>query len=197
MIKRLYKCDNPACGHEFHAYQDKGDPLLTDCPACAVANASHDIDRETAIGEARLQRMLDSGVPPGKRTVRTEALKTVEKMVDDMGMTNMSDSGKAGDIAAKAPTPPHAREIQEMTHAMVEAKQMSDQEATHFAKGAETFWQGSKTATPARLQKHISAAPAASAAARREGIDPIEIFHKAGKSGHLKRKGQVVAAVRG
>lgn len=197
-VRRLLKCDD--CGFQFVLWADKRDPLPTECPndACITGNPEVDDERALREGEARIAKMLEEGKAPAiGGTPIARAGKEAEKMMTEMGMSNMADSGRQGEAAAMAPSAPHAREIQEMTHAMVEAKQMSEQEASTFAEGAKTFWQGDNDKQPDRLKKHINVAPAAAAVARREGVDPISLMHEAGKSGALRRKPQIVASVRG
>lgn len=197
-VKLLLRCDE--CGFQFHHYQDKRDPAPVDCPECVAAGTvGKDEERERIEGEERIARMVESGIPPAMPTAKSKAMKVAEEMMTDFGMTNMNDSGRAGDIAAKAPTPPQTAEVEQMTRAMAEAGQFkNDAEADQFKKAAKSFWQpGHAQAQPEALKKHVERAPMAAAQARADGVDPVSLFHKAGKAGHLRRKPNIVAAVKG
>lgn len=195
-VKRLYRCTD--CGFQFHNHDRRGDAPLTDCPECTAASARHDVEREHAEGEQRIARMLESGRPPAVGgTPIARAGKVAEAMMSEMGMSDMNDGGRAGDRAAKAPPPMQTAEIHEMTRAMVEAKQVTEAEASTFADGARSFWQAGSQQTAPKLQQHINAASGGAAAARREGVDPIQLFHDAGQQGAMNLNHDVVAAVKG
>lgn len=197
-VKRLLRCTD--CGFQFHVFQDKGDLAPSDCPECVTAGTvAKDEAREFAEGEERIARMVESGIPPAMPTAKSKAMKVAEDMMADFGMTNMNDSGRAGDIAAKAPTPPQTAEVEQMTRAMAEAGQFkNDGEAEQFKNAAKSFWQpGQAQAQPEALKKHVARAPMAAAQARADGVDPVSLFHKAGKAGHLRKAPNIVAAVKG
>lgn len=209
--KRKYRCSD--CGLQFeYTHIDKHEPLLQDCPnlACASNAVAHDIEAERAEGEERIRRMVESGIPPGVSTNKSIALKHAEKAMESMGMTDFNDSGRVGERAAKAPTPPQTSEAEAMTREMVQAGFLhNEQQAEAFKKGASTFWthndpaQKSKLAEVARVnplaaavQRAPMVAPGAAAIARQMDRDPIKLLHDGEKkSGGLRH--EVVAAVRG
>ncbi len=218
MIRRIYSCSD--CGHQFRALQDKSEPLLTDCPACATASASHDTEQERLEGEERLQRMLDSGVAPGVLTNKTRAMNTADKMREEMGFSDFNDSGRAGDIAAKAPSKPQGAEAEAMTREMLNAGALKEEQAQEFNAAAKNlfqtgeggFWEKDKKAKAGQPKMIVPGggmavpqappvaaimprAAANAQAARREGVDPISLLHA--NKAERKIRYQVEAAVRG
>lgn len=181
--KRKYRCSD--CGFQFeYTHVEKSEPLLTDCPNidCASNAVAHDVEAERLEGEERIRRMVDSGIPPAMSTNKSVALKHAERAMESMGLTNANDGGRPGDRAAPTPTPPGTAEIEAMTRQAVEAKAITQQEATQFAEGARTFWQGGKQAPPGaarppKLQQHINQAAPSAAVARQQGVDPIKLLH--------------------
>lgn len=190
MVRRLYRCSD--CGFQFEEWQDKKDALLIDCPQRCTNTVAPDIERESEEDAVRLKDMLDSGVPPARSTNRSIALKQAEKAMESMGYTDFGDGGRPGDRAAKTPVPPQTSEIEAMTRQAVEAKAITQQEASQFAEGAKTFWQGGKQAPanaprPPKLQQHINAAAPSAAVARSQGVDPMKLLHDGEKkSGGIK-----------
>lgn len=182
-VKRKYRCTD--CGFQFdYTHVDKREALLTDCPNvdCVSNRVQHDVEAERAEGEARIARMVESGIPPGVRGNHSRAMDIAQANMESMGFTDVAGTGHAGDIAAPTPKPMHTAEIEQMTRQAVEAKAITQQDAQNFADGARSFWQGPKNASkgdprPAKLQQYINAAPVAAAHARQMGADPIKMLH--------------------
>lgn len=220
MIRRLYRCDD--CGFQFQEYQDKSDPLLVDCPACAGAKAIQDHARETEENEARMRGILENQTPPAIKTTMTRhrdhALKTAEAMMIESGATDMHSSGRQGDIAAKAPAPVQSAEAEAMTRELVNANAVNESQANEFNAAAKNlfqpgqngFWQGGpklaqsgpKMITPRggapAVDPMAVAMPRAAAnakQARSEGVDPIALLHKNKQDNRIRM--QVEAKVRG
>lgn len=181
-VRRKYRCGD--CGFQFeHLHADKREPMLSDCPECvAMQTVSHDVEAERMAGEAKIIAMVESGIPPAVRSNKTRAIAIAERAMEDMGHTNFNDSGKQGDVAAKAPAPMQTREIEQITREAVEAKAITEQDANAFSEGARNFWQGGQKPAadaprPPKLQQHINAAPTSAAMARQAGVDPIKLLH--------------------
>lgn len=206
-VRRVLKCDE--CGHQFELRQDSRDEIPAECPICAESAVAFDHMREKEEGEARILKMVDERRAPGRFTHKHQAMKIAESMMTDYGMTDFADGGRQGDRAAKAPSAPHSAEIQAMTREMVEARIIAEgEQAEAFAKGASTFWQAGESNAglaeaaktnpmAAAIHKAPMVAPAAAAQARSEGVDPVSLFHKAGKEGALRKPANIVASVKG
>lgn len=195
LVKLLLRCED--CGFQFVHTQDKRDPVPADCPECPATSVVKDEERERAEGEARIARMVAEGRPPARTTNHSVAMKHAEQMMLETGQTDWNDSGKPGEIAAKAPSPIQSREIQEMTMAMKDAYNMNAEQAQTYADGARNFWQGGVDIASPAGGEVIQMAAGASQLARSEGVDPTAILHHAGAKGELARPSHVVAAVRG
>lgn len=171
----------------------KGDPLPEGCPECGDGAPEHDIEREHAEGEARIAKMVEEGRAPAiGGTPIAKAGKMAEKIMSESGMTDMNDSGRRGDRAAKPPSPMQSREIQEITREMVEMKAVSPAAADQFAQGAQSFWQtpnkkgakkiitpnGMPSITPGNAAQAMQAGAMGAREARAAGVDPIELLHK-------------------
>lgn len=144
--------------------------------------------------------MVDSGIPPGNPGIRSRAMDMAQRAMEEMGHTDANDSGRAGDRAAKTPAPPATAEIEAMTRQAVEAKALTEQDASKFAAGARTFWQGAKGSSggerPAKLQQHINASATGANIARNMGADPIKLLHDGEKkAGGMKL--DVIARAKG
>lgn len=115
MFRRAYACDD--CGIEFiHSHERKGEPA-PDCPACERL-ARYDAARERAEGEARVQRMIDSGIAPGVRTAVSHAVENTQRAMEDMGYSNFRDNTRDGESIVMEPrqptTPEHVQLVREV-----------------------------------------------------------------------------------
>jgi len=192
-VRRLLRCDS--CGFQFELRQMKGDPLPESCPDCGVGEPEHDAEREFIEGEERIARMVEEGRAPAiGGTPIAKAAKIAEDMMRESGMSDWNDSGKAGERAAKGPSPMHTAEIEQITREMVQAKVVSESQASEFAQGAQNFWQtapvkeaksrkkiitpnGMPVGAPSAAQT-LALGAAGAAEARQAGVDPIALLHK-------------------
>lgn len=206
MIRRFYRCT--ACDHKFDVVCEKRDPD-PECPNCAIV-ADRDDTTEAANDEARLQRMLESGTPPGVIGVKAKAIDMAQRMAEeDYGLTDMNDNSRAGDTAFKPESPMTTAEAtakaKEMMEAVVGAGGVAQTPDSIRAIGYDAdpnraFWAGSGSVQgerPAGPVGNATGTVQASAShakeARDAGNDPIAKLHEAGKAGKLPNNYQVMA----
>lgn len=173
-FRRAYKCDE--CSIEFiHTHLSKNEPL-PDCPACAVI-ARRDEERERADDQARFQRMIDSGIPPGVRTAKSHAVENTQRAMEDMGYTNFRDNTRAGESIVMEPSKPTAPEHEQLVR---EVKQYAEQtknpnlinlKPEDFSQQVASAWKPAGQSMPA---------PAAGAMeAKAMGAEPIAMIDQA------------------
>lgn len=161
MIIRTYLCRD--CGKMFdHTCESSdGDP---DCPTCAVPVQW--VPTKFAIGGSTMSKAVDL---------------TQQVLEQDYGETNFNDQQREGDIAFKNTPRPRAEQ---------EVMDKLEHDAKEFAAGKAqanpAFWAGGQGGPP---QNIIAAAMAGAkeqtALANREGVNPMDLLHKAGKDGQL------------
>lgn len=160
--RKTYRCLD--CGHQFrwvHTGEPGDDPECPECPKALVgaepAAAPQWVPPRIAIG-----------------TTKGRAIDYVQGMVEtDFGMSDMNDNQRAGDIAFKGPAPLQTAERQATIRDLVEAG-VPEATSVQIVEGAKNYWQGQSGApsTEATLGQ-ASPAAAGSAAARREGVEPL------------------------
>lgn len=161
-IRKTYRCLD--CDHEFrwvHTGELGDDPECPECPRTAIpAPAPQWVPPRIAIG-----------------TTKSRTIDYVQSMVEtDFGMTDMNDGQREGDIAFKGPAPLQTAERQATIRDLVEAG-VPEATSVQIVEGAKNYWQGQSgaPATEATLGQSSPAA-AGSAAARRDGVEPLGIL---------------------
>lgn len=163
MIRRTYSCSD--CNFKWTItcnYED----ATPDCPVC----------------EQLAQREF---VPIAIGTNKGKAVDFTQRMVEEtMGMTDLRDNQRPGDIAAVGPAPVQSAESEHLTRQAVEmARSMGVDQPTlppGLQQQADNFWGG----TPANMaQVDMSAARASSAAAAKDGVDALSILGNAKSQG--------------
>ena len=174
-VIRTFGCDD--CGLEFEMTQGMNDPA-PECPRCCT------------VLEWRPVSFNITGT-------KSKAMDVTQSILErDYGMTNFRDNMREGDTAAIAPAPPtqaqqdaQMRQISEVAQASG-APPLTQQQA----EMAKAFWGGGQTPLqqiPAADM--LAGAKSATAAANAEGVNPMDLLHKAGKAGKLKTPLNIVA----
>lgn len=161
-VTRTYKCSTEACGHEFKHFHYRGDEPYPKCPQCGDD---------------------PNWVPTSfaTTTVKAKAMDYAANMMGDYGLTDMADSGRAGDVAAKGPAPIQSAERDQIMQSMAEVEQAA-------RNGVSWGWHGGGGSGTA-------AGPNGPAAvARADGVDPLALLHDAGKQGKVTMTAEVVGA---
>jgi len=162
-VRRTFECD--VCSTQFSMWVAR-DSAIPDCPICELA-------ARAAITS-----------PPINGT-HSKAIDIAPEIAEkDWGMTNLRDNQRKGDTAIVPPSPIQSAErdamMQQMAEAGMPVNLTPEQQA--MQKG---FW-GSGTPAPTGnpvidqvLTAATFAAPAGAALARSEGVDPVELLHRA------------------
>jgi len=157
-VRRTYKCD--ACVLEWTEYVDR-DAALPDCPKC----------------EALAYRKIGL---PGVLTNKSRAVDFAQATAESMGLTDINDHQRAGDVAYKAPAPLHTGAREALMREMAEAGApvlSPDQQVL-----ADSFFSGATTAAPGSAEHAMQLmgqqARANAAVAAKEGVDPVALLHK-------------------
>lgn len=178
-VTRRYEC--PDCSASFsHLHMRSDEPPLVECPYCEAA----EVERR-----------------PNSFSITTNKAKAVDYAYamaeQDFGMTDMNDSSRPGDIAAKAPPPMHTAEAEIVTRELVglqsamegQAREAAGRLSAASGQKYEGFFQNGLTMP----NTGASAVATGAAAARQAGLDPIGMLHEAGKKGALPVKPTVIA----
>lgn len=174
-VVRTFACDD--CGIEFEVTQAMNDPA-PECPQCCV------------ILEWRPQSFNITGT-------KSRAMDITQGILENQyGMTNINDHMREGDIAAITPAAPSTAEREVQIRQLSEVAQVSGAPplSRDQAEMAKSFWGGGQTPlqnVPAADM--LNSAKAATSAANAEGVNPMALLHKAGKSGRLKTPINVIA----
>lgn len=163
MIRRTYACDE--CEYEWTVtcnYED----APPDCPFCE--HASRREFKPIAIG-----------------TTKGKAVDYAQKMAEEtMGLTDIRDNQRIGDIAAVGPAPVQTAEAEKLTREAVEmARGLGVQSPTlppALQQQAESFW-GGGVSNPGSVD--MSAARAISQDNAKHGIDALSILEGAKSKG--------------
>jgi DNA-directed RNA polymerase subunit RPC12/RpoP len=167
MIRRTYRCDT--CEHEFTHDHANSDEPYPECPKCA----------ETV---AWMPKSF------GVKTNKSRAMDMTQNMMESMGYTDFSDNQRAGDIAVKGPPPIQGAERDALNRELFAAGLPTmTPEQTQLAGD---FWQNAAGNTGHGASPYADAcaaavaqAPAAAAAARNDGVDPISLLNAPGRPG--------------
>lgn len=160
--RKTYQCLD--CGHQFrwvHTGEPGDDPECPKCPKTAEPPpAPKWVPPRIAIG-----------------TTKGRVIDYVQSMVEtDFGMTDMNDGQREGDVAFKGPAPLQTAEREATIRDLVDAG-VPEATSVQIVEGAKNYWQGQggAAATEATLGQ-ASPAAAGSAAARRDGVEPLGIL---------------------
>lgn len=167
-ISRKYLCDD--CTGEFtRLHWDREEPV-PECPYCASATARNIPGTFSITG------------------VKAKAIDIAQQIAEeDYGLTNMRDNLREGDIAAMGPSAPQTAEREEIVREMQGAFGDAAGTPEHLERNIQEFWHtGTPSSIPPEAQAardmKVAEARAASAVARTDGADPIELLHKAEKA---------------
>ena len=178
-IRRTWECD--VCEHRWFTVHNDGEAYdyEPECPMCASLEASQQMPL------------------PAVKTDVSRAVEFAVGMAErKLGVTNLNDNLKPGDVAAKLPPPIQGAESDAMAQELVNAG-AAPEVAEHIKQGAASFWGASvgmaKPTSPmaAAIGNLIPQTPDAARAmvgggaqiARAEGVDPMSLLHAAGKAG--------------
>lgn len=172
-VVRTYACDECNTTFEITCGANDGAP---DCPNCA--------------------QVLEW--VPGMFAItgtKSKAIDTTQQILEqDFGLTNFRDNQREGDTAAIVEAPStqkrdaEIRQLSEVAQA-TGAPPLSQQQAAM----AQNFWGGGAVAQSIPAAQMLSNAKASTAAANAEGVNPMQLLHKAGKEGKLPLKMNVIA----
>ena len=173
-VRLRFACDE--CGIEWIEYVDRDGPV-PECFKCAVL-------ARKAIGA------------PALLGAKSQAIDIAWEAAQAMGMTDMNDNQRVGDVAFKPPPPPTAAELDQMQQQSAEIARQLEVPALSSvpqigANGApieggltqaqmgQAFWgAGSNQPVPQQAAAAlIGSAQVGSKIARREGSDPIAMLH--------------------
>lgn len=209
MYSRMYRC--PDCGHEWkHWHISKTEPA----PPCELGcDESAIVDDEAEARRGHMADILASQQAPARGgSNRAKAVDMAYNMAEEQyGMTDMKDNLREGDMAFTKPAAVQTAEAEQITRELVQAGATPEaaQQTTAAIRGQ--FWQHEKGEQPRMMQapqvgagpgaqlmqavnsQPLAVASAGAAAARREGVDPVALLHKAGKQGALGKDYNVVA----
>ena len=209
LFTRMYACND--CGAEFkHWHTSKNEPAPP-CPECEATAIVEDLEAESRRG--RMAEILEAQQPPARGgSTKAKAVEMAYQIAEqDYGMTDMRDNLREGDTAFVKPPQIQTAEAEQITRELVQAGATPEaaQQTTAAMKGQ--FWQHEKQQGPrmmtapqmgagpgAELMNAVNTQPmavasAGSAAARKDGVDPVKMLHEAGKKGALGQPYNVVA----
>ena len=159
-VIRTYKCND--CGDLFEVMLDSGNDGDPDCPYCA--------------------RVMEWR--PGMFSVKTNksrALDITQSIIEeDYGLTDLKDSLREGDIAAKEPAPRSRDERDAIERVKHEAEQAM-KDATKLSPEAQRFWNAGGQMGNLNVKSVIQNAKGTVPADR----NPMNIISKGGKNGML------------
>ena len=173
------------------------------------------VDDDAETGRGRMAEILEAQQPPARGgSNRSKAVDMTYKIAEEQyGMTDMKDNLREGDMAFTAPAALQTAESDQITRELVQAG-ATPEVGQQIKQGMTGFWQHEKPQGPkmmqapqmvnpgagpgAQLMHAAQTAPlavgaAGAAAARRDGVDPVAMLHKAGKEGTLGKQFNVVA----
>jgi hypothetical protein len=189
-LRRKLRC--PDCGFQIEETMRHDDPL-PDCPTCARASEV-DAAAEKAADDARVERMVNSGRPPGVVGNRSKAMDIAQRMSEEMGFTDMNDSGRAGEAAYKAPgAMPRAEFEQVVAEMKAAAEAVSDPEAAErlgLPANPQAFQQAMapQVVNPGgdfNTSPVVMAGRMGTEQSRAQGVDTFQLRNAAKKSGAL------------
>jgi hypothetical protein len=170
-VRTEWYCD--VCEARWVTVEDAGSTAEPQCEVCQTA--PEQVFRPVSI-----------------KTNVSRAVEFAQKMAEErLGLTDMNDHLRHGDISAKAPPPIQTAESETITRALVEAG-ASPEIAPHLQANVKNFFGAAGTGTmgaaiAASVPQDINAARAmaapAAAQARDMGADPVGLLHAAGKKG--------------
>lgn len=174
-VIRTFGCDD--CGLEFEVTQGMND-AAPECPRCCV------------VLEWRPQSFNITGNKSRAMNLTQQILET------EYGLTNFRDNQREGDIAAINAGPPPVAVQDAQTRQLSEIAQASGAPplTAQQAEMAKAFWGGGQTPLqqiPAAQM--LADAKAATADANANGVNPMDLLHKAGKAGKLKTPINIMA----
>lgn len=174
-VRRTYACDE--CGIEWVEWVTRDAPV-PECFKCTLA-------ARNAIG-----------APPTLGT-HSQAVDIAWETAQAMGMTDMNDNQRVGDIAFKPPSGPTAAEMDAMAQASAEMAREMDvprlsevpqvgmngqpvQGGLTQAQMGAGFWGGGAGSpmSPQAAGALVQSAQVGASIARREGADPIAMLHQ-------------------
>lgn len=174
-VVRDYHCDN--CNEEFTVTCASSSPA-PDCPYCS--------------------QVLEW--TPGMFAItgtKSKAMDLTQSILErDYGLTNFRDNMREGDTAIINAGPPSVAVQDAQIRQLSEVAQASGAPplTPQQAEMAKAFWGGGQTPlqqVPAADM--LAGAKSATAAANAEGVNPMDLLHKAGKAGKLKTPLNIVA----
>ena len=174
-VIRTFGCDD--CGLEFEVTQGMNDPA-PECPRCCT------------VLEWRPQSFNITGT-------KSKAMDLTQSILErDYGLTNFRDNMREGDTAVINAGPPSVAVQDAQIRQLSEVAQASGAPplTPQQAEMAKAFWGGGQTPlqqVPAADM--LAGAKSATAAANAEGVNPMDLLHKAGKAGKLKTPLNIVA----
>lgn len=169
-VTRVYECD--ACQHRFSWLHLKSDePRLTDCPQCEAASV-----------ESR---------PNGFNitTAKAKAVDATYKIAEEsLGVTDMKDGTRQGDVAVMPPPAMQTAERETITRELKGMTAAPDV-PEHLKAAVDGFWQtGAQMPSSGPSPMQVAAHGAAVARADPKGsMDPIGLLHESGKQGALPK----------
>lgn len=177
LIRRTYRCDE--CSYEFRWTHASADEPYPDCPRCAAVGPAYQPPMPAIVGN------------------KAKAIDIAQKIGEEMGLTDMNDNMRPGDIAAKGPAPIQAAEREAITRELIEAGVAEQQAAQVANPGATSFWQGSMGAgspSPTGGGSISDTAKVASAEQKSQGVDAVGLLEKGRETGSMKMKFNVMGS---
>jgi hypothetical protein len=161
VIIRTYHCRD--CDKTFeHACESAdGDP---ECPTCSIVLDW--VPQRFAIGGSATSKAVDY---------------TQQVLEQQYGETNLNDQQREGDIAHKNVVRPRAEQ-----EVMAKLEHDAKEYAAGKAQPNPAFWAGGQGGPPANIiQAAMAGAKEQTALANREGCNPMDLLHQAGKAGTI------------
>lgn len=171
IIRRTYRCDE--CEYQFSWSHGSTDEAAPECPQCAV-------------------RAIQMPSAPAITTNKSRALDFAQSMAEDMGLTDMNDNLRPGDVAYKAPSPMQGAEKEALTRELVQAGATEHMAQAIVSPEAANFWQGGIGGAPS-----MDSARAASQAQAAQGVDAIGLLEKGRETGSMNIRYDVVGRAKG
>jgi hypothetical protein len=162
-VTRTYACDD--CNYEWTERSASRDDPYPNCPQCEQ-NSAHWIPQPVAING-----------------IKSKAVDIAYSAAEDMGLTNLRDNSREGDIGAIAPTPIQSSEGEQIVRSFVEAG-VAPQLAPQLLPQLQNYWggqQGSINAIEQQARQAVMSGQAAAASqmARAEGNDAFSVLSNA------------------
>ena len=160
LVRRTYRCDT--CRIEWVEWVERGS-VLPECAKC------------------ELEAVHKLGIP-GVLTNKSRAVDFAQATAESMGLTDIADNQRPGDIAFKPDAPMATAERERLIRESIEAGMPAPLEpdkqvlADNFFAAQQAVNTGNQ-AMDMIVQNSIAMSGANAAVARNEGVDPVAMLH--------------------